>query len=79
MADSSPTIWPVDFRPHPAVAKIARQSEHLRVCRNGLIGSYTPDSVKYRAYSNQADKIERDENKASGNRAPSKIREARDI
>jgi hypothetical protein len=36
-ADGSPTILPVDFRPHPVVAKIARQS---KVSRNTLIGDY---------------------------------------
>jgi hypothetical protein len=39
VADDSPTKWPVDFRPHPAVAKIAKKSEHPRVSRNGLIGA----------------------------------------
>src|SRR5713101_5336435 len=37
-AGDSPTSWRLDFRPHPAVAKIASESEHPRIRWNGLIG-----------------------------------------
>jgi hypothetical protein len=77
-AGDSPTSWLVDFRPHPAVAKISRQSEHPKVSGECLIEGYA-----HIVWNTERSRIKptklsvmRTERPAT---VPRQIREARDI